>query len=251
MTALLEADRVGVRFGDLRAVDDVSFTLHEREIVGLIGPNGAGKTTLVGVLSGALRNWTGDVRLEGRSIRGLRPSKLAHLGIARTFQTAQPFASMTTLENVMVGALYGPRSRVPARAARERARELLDALDLAGKSALPAESLNAPERKRLEIAKALATNPRVLLLDEALAGLNPAEIGAAVEVIRGVNRQGVAIVLIEHVMQAIAQLADRVVVLHHGRKILDDSPDVVFAHEQLAEAYLGGRVVAGEGAELG
>ena len=155
---------------------------------------------------------------------------------------------MTVLQNVMIGALFQvPGSRVPLSAASEQARELLDALDLAEKSALPAESLNAPERKRLEIAKALATSPRVLLLDEALAGLNPAEIDAAVAVIRRVHERGVAIVLIEHVMQAIASLADRVVVLHHGRKILDDAPEVVFAHEQLAEAYLGGRVVAGEG----
>jgi branched-chain amino acid transport system ATP-binding protein len=247
MTALLEANGVGVRYGRLAALDDVSFTLQEGQIVGLIGPNGAGKTTLVGVLSGQLPDWTGDVVFGGRSIRGLRPSQLAHLGIARTFQTAQPFTSMTVLQNVMIGALFGSGSRVSLDAAGEQAHELLEALDLAEKSALPAESLNAPERKRLEIAKALATNPRVLLLDEALAGLNPAEIDAAVAVIRRVHERGVAIVLIEHVMQAIARLADRVVVLHHGRKILDDAPDVVFAHEQLAEAYLGGRVVAGEG----
>ena len=251
MTALLEAKGVGVRYGELAALEDVSFTLQEREIVGLIGPNGAGKTTLVGVLCGASADWTGDVLYDGRSIRGLRPSKLAHLGIARTFQTAQPFTSMTVLENVMIGALFGSGSRVSLETARERARELLDALDLAGKSALPAESLNAPERKRLEIAKALATNPRVLLLDEALAGLNPAEIDVAVGVIAAVRDRGVAIVLIEHVMQAIARLADRVVALHHGRKLLDDTPDVVFADEQLAEAYLGGRVVAGDRAELG
>ena len=247
MTALLEAHGVGVRYGRLAALDDVSFTLREGQIVGLIGPNGAGKTTLVGVLSGHLPDWTGDVVFDGRSIRGLRPSQLAHLGIARTFQTAQPFTSMTVLQNVMIGALFGSGSRVSLDAAGEQAQELLEALDLAEKSALPAESLNAPERKRLEIAKALATSPRVLLLDEALAGLNPAEIDAAVTVIRRVHERGVAIVLIEHVMQAIARLADRVVVLHHGRKILDDAPEVVFAHEQLAEAYLGGRVVAGEG----
>ena len=131
MTALLEAQGVGVRYGRLAALEDVSFTLREREIVGLIGPNGAGKTTLVGVLSGALPEWTGDVVFDGRSIRGMRPSQLAHLGIARTFQTAQPFTSMTVLQNIMIGALFGPASRVPLDAAREQARELLEALDLA------------------------------------------------------------------------------------------------------------------------
>jgi branched-chain amino acid transport system ATP-binding protein len=235
-----------VRYGRLKAVDDVGFVLEQREILGLIGPNGAGKTTLVGVLSGAQPGWTGDVRFDGRSIRGLRPSELAWLGIARTFQVAQPFTSMSVLENVMVGSLYGSAPPPSRRQAELDARELLDALDLAGKAELPAESLNAPERKRLEKAKALATKPRVLLLDEVMAGLNAVEIAGAITLIRTVRDLGVAIVLIEHVMQAIAELADRVIVLHHGRKILDDSPAVVFADEQLAAAYLGGRAVAGK-----
>jgi branched-chain amino acid transport system ATP-binding protein len=248
VSALLEATGVGMRYGQLTAVDDVSFTLREGEILGLIGPNGAGKTTMVSVLSGALSGWTGDVLFEGRSIRGLRPAQVARLGISRTFQVAQPFVGMSVLENVMVGALYGSASPPSTSEARVQAGSLLDALGLADKAALPAESLNAPERKRLEMARALATNPRVLLLDEVMAGLNAVEIGTAVELIRRVRERGVAIVLIEHVMQAIAELADRVVVLHHGRKLLDDRPDVVFADTQLAEAYLGGRAAAGEGA---
>jgi branched-chain amino acid transport system ATP-binding protein len=203
---------------------------------------------MVSVLSGALSGWTGDVRFDGRSIRGMRPARVARLGISRTFQVAQPFVGMSVLENVMVGALYGSTSPPSIGEARVQGRSLLDALDLADKAALPAEALNAPERKRLEMARALATNPRVLLLDEVMAGLNAVEIGTAVELIRSVRDRGVAIVLIEHVMQAIAELADRVVVLHHGRKLLDDSPDVVFADPQLAEAYLGGRAAAGEGA---
>jgi branched-chain amino acid transport system ATP-binding protein len=241
VSGLLEAVGVGVRFGRLKAVDDVSFTLDEGEIVGLVGPNGAGKTTLVGVLSGTLREWTGDVVFDGDSIRGLRPSQLSRRGSARTFQAAQPFTRMTVRENVMVGVLYGGKSRVSLEVAEERSQGLLDGLDLAEKGDLPAESLNPPERKRLEIARALATDPRVLLLDEALAGLNAVEIESAVALIRGVRERGVAIVLIEHVMHAIEQLAFRGVVPLECRKLLDDTPGAVFADEQFAEAYLVGR----------
>ena len=239
MTPLLEATDVCVTFGRLRAVDGLSFSLQEGEIVGLIGPNGAGKSTLVGVLSGATSQWTGDVTLEGVSIRERRPSQVTRMGISRTFQVAQPFTTMTVLENVMVGALYGTATRASMRQARGEALELVRALGLEDKASLPAESLNAPERKRLEMAKALATRPKVLLLDEVLAGLTVTEIELAVPLIRRVRERGVAVLLIEHVMQAIELLADRVVFLHHGRKVLDDRPDVVFADPRLTEAYLG------------
>jgi branched-chain amino acid transport system ATP-binding protein len=240
MTALLEARDVTKRYGNLAALAGVSFEVGEGEIVGLIGPNGAGKTTLVNVVAGSAADWSGDVRFHGRSLRGLRPYRIGRLGIARTFQIAQPFAQMTVLENVVVGGLYG-HAEGGVRVARERAEELLGDLDLLAKADDPAESLNAPERKRLEIAKALSMAPTLLLLDEVMAGLNPAEVELAVELVRKVHRRGVTILLIEHVMQAIAKLADRVVVLHHGVKLADGTPEAVLADEQVIGAYLGSR----------
>jgi branched-chain amino acid transport system ATP-binding protein len=221
-------------------LSDVSLTLHRHEIIGLIGPNGAGKTTLVGVVSGATPGWTGRIDFRGRPLRGLKPYRIGRLGIARTFQIAQPFTRMTVLENVVVGGLYG-HAEGGVRLARQRAAVLLDELGLSEKANEPAETLNAPERKRLELAKALSMDPTVLLLDEVMAGLNAAEIELAVELIRHVHKRGVTIVLIEHVMQAIASLADRVIVLHHGEKITEGPPEAVLADERVIGAYLGSR----------
>jgi branched-chain amino acid transport system ATP-binding protein len=240
MTALLEARDVTKRYGDLAALDAVSFHVEEGEIVGLIGPNGAGKTTLVDVVSGATPGWTGRIDFRGRPLRGLKPYRIGRLGIARTFQIAQPFTRMTVLENVVVGGLYG-HAEGGVRRARQRAAVLLDELGLSEKADEPAETLNAPERKRLELAKALSMDPTVLLLDEVMAGLNAAEIERAVELIRHVHKRGVTIVLIEHVMQAIASLADRVIVLHHGEKITEGPPEAVLADERVIGAYLGSR----------
>ena len=227
-------------FGLLSALREVSFDVAEREIVGLIGPNGAGKTTLVNVLGGSAPGWSGDVRFDGRSLRGLPPSRIARRGIARTFQVAQPFTGMTVEENVMVGILFGREgTRVGPRAARRAAADLLVSVRLDHKAELPAESLNAPERKRLEVAKALAIEPRLLLLDEVMAGLNPTEVEEAVGLITDVRERGVTILLIEHVMQAVASLCDRVVVLHHGEKLADGSPHAVFADPTVIDAYLG------------
>jgi branched-chain amino acid transport system ATP-binding protein len=240
MTALLEARDVTKRYGNLAALDAVSFHVEEGEIVGLIGPNGAGKTTLVDVVSGATPGWTGRIDFRGRPLRGLKPYRIGRLGIARTFQIAQPFTRMTVLENVVVGGLYG-HAEGGVRLARQRAAVLLDELGLSEKADEPAETLNAPERKRLELAKALSMDPTVLLLDEVMAGLNAAEIERAVELIRHVHKRGVTIVLIEHVMQAIASLADRVIVLHHGEKITEGPPEAVLADERVIGAYLGSR----------
>jgi branched-chain amino acid transport system ATP-binding protein len=240
MTALLEARDVTKRYGNLAALDAVSFHVEEGEIVGLIGPNGAGKTTLVDVVSGATPGWTGRIDFRGRPLRGLKPYRIGRLGIARTFQIAQPFTRMTVLENVVVGGLYG-HAEGGVRLARQRAAVLLDELGLSEKADEPAETLNAPERKRLELAKALSMDPTVLLLDEVMAGLNAAEIELAVELIRHVHKRGVTIVLIEHVMQAIASLADRVIVLHHGEKITEGPPEAVLADERVIGAYLGSR----------
>ncbi len=240
MTALLEATEVTKRFGSLAALDGVAFELGEGEIVGLIGPNGAGKTTLVDVVTGSATGWTGEIRFRGRPLRGLRPHRIGRLGIARTFQIAQPFAGMTVLENVVVGGLYG-HAEGGLRVARERAEELLVELELDAKADEPAEALNAPERKRLEIARALSTAPALLLLDEVMAGLNAAEVDLAVGLIRRVHARGVTILLIEHVMQAISSLADRVIVLHHGVKLADGPTREVLSDEQVIGAYLGSR----------
>jgi branched-chain amino acid transport system ATP-binding protein len=239
MGALLEARNVTKRYGNLIAVADVSLELEEGEILGLIGPNGAGKTTLVNVITGTAPGWTGDIRFRGRSLQRLRPYQIGRLGIARSFQIAQPFGAMSLVENVMVGALYGQGRRVHLRAARAASLEILESLDLAEKADLLAESLNAAERKRLEIAKALAMEPALLLLDEVMAGLNAAEVDLAVELIRHVRERGIAIVMIEHVMRAVTQLADRVVVLQHGEKVSEGTPSAVLSDELVISAYLG------------
>ena len=239
MSTLLEARSVTKRYGSLAAVAAVSFELKEGEILGLIGPNGAGKTAMVNVIAGSVRGWTGEVRFGGRSLRRLRPYTIGRLGIARSFQIAQPFEAMTVAENVMVGALFGRRELRRVAAAREKALEILELLGLIDKADSPAQSLNAPERKRLEIARALAMEPQLLLLDEVMAGLNPADVDLAVERIRRVRAEGVSILLVEHVMQAIASLADRVIVLHHGKKILDGPTADVLSDELLVGLYLG------------
>ena len=241
MGALLEARNVTKRYGNLIAVADVSLELEEGEILGLIGPNGAGKTTLVNVITGTAPGWTGEIRFRGRSLQRLRPYRIGRLGIARSFQIAQPFGAMSLVENVMVGALYGQGRRVHPRAARAASLEILESLGLAEKADLLAESLNAAERKRLEIAKALAMEPALLLLDEVMAGLNAAEVDLAVELIQHVRERGIAIVMIEHVMRAVTSLADRVIVLHHGEKILEGLPADVLRDELVIGAYLGAR----------
>ena len=242
---LLDAKGVTMRYGNLAAVAGVSFELEEGEILGLIGPNGAGKTTLVNVIAGSVKGWTGEIRFRGRSLRRLRPHRIGRLGIARSFQIAQPFAGMSVVENVLVGALFAHRERRRVTAAHRNALAVLESLGLGGKADLPADRLSAPERKRLEIAKALAMEPQLLLLDEVMAGLNPVEIDLAVDQIRRVRAEGVSILMIEHVMQAITSLADRVVVLHHGEKILDGRTADVLGDELLIGAYLGVRGTRG------
>ena len=240
--SLLEVATVTKRFGSLTALREVSFGVEEREIVGVIGPNGAGKSTLVNVIGGTATDWTGDVRFAGRSLRGLKPFRIGRLGVARTFQVAQPFARMTVADNVMVGALFGRPGRRPSLAeARDEAGAILGTVGLSDRAEVQAESLSIPERKRLEIARVLATHPRVLLLDEVMAGLNPTEIETAMGLIRDVRASGVTILLIEHVMQVITSLCDRIVVLDHGEKIAEGSAADVFGHDRVIEAYLGER----------
>ena len=239
---ILEVIGVSKHFGSLAALKDISFTIRKGEILGLIGPNGAGKTTLINMIAGIIPYKTGDIRFLGNSIRGLKPHKIGKLGISRTSQVVQPITDMTTLENVMVGVLFGKKGRKrTVRAARRKAGETLDLLGMAGKKDVQGESLSVQDRKRLERAKALAMLPTLLLLDEVLAGLNPTEIDEGVELIKRVRDAGVTILVIEHVMKAIAKVSDRIVVLHHGEKIMEGTPQVVLNDQAVIGAYLGKR----------
>ncbi len=242
MPALLEVDRVSKAFGGVAANSDISFEVHEGEILGLIGPNGAGKSSLFNSISGEVTPDRGEVRLEGRRVSGRGPVACTRLGIARTFQVVRSFDSMTVLENVMVGA-FSRRGR--ARDAMAAAHEVLARTGLAARADTEAHALTPPEKRRLEVARALATRPRVLLLDEMLTGLTPAEAQAGVQLIRDVRAQGVTIIMVEHVMEVLLPLVDRAVVLHLGRVLTQGLPQAVVREPEVIRAYLGDRFVAG------
>jgi branched-chain amino acid transport system ATP-binding protein len=242
MTAMLEISHVTRRFGGLVAVDDVSFMLLRGEILGLIGPNGAGKSTLVSLISGTLAPSSGDILFEGRSIVRLPAYRRARLGIGRTFQIMRPFPGLSVLDNVAVGALFGRGGgQVQMSKAREQARAQLDFVGLAKNIDQRADELGGPGRKRLELAKALAMKPKVLLCDEVMAGLNQVEIEDVIEVIRKVRNEGISVLVIEHVIKAIRSLSDRLLVLNHGVKIAEGDPDRVLSSQTVVEAYLGKR----------
>jgi branched-chain amino acid transport system permease protein len=235
---LVDCRNVARYFGGVHALEDITLRIHEREIVGLVGPNGSGKTTLVSLLSGSLRPTRGHILVAGHDTHALAPHQVAHAGIARTYQIPRPFASMTVRDNVAMAVMFG---RVPSRLTQARARaeqhiEFVGLGHLAG--ALPS-ALNLHQRQLLEIARALATGPKVLLLDEALAGLNPAEIDSAVEVVRRVHRAGTAIVIVEHLLRVVNQLATRVVVLDRGTVLADGEPRAVMSDPAVIQAYLG------------
>ncbi|MBI5066829.1 MAG: ABC transporter ATP-binding protein [Deltaproteobacteria bacterium] len=233
---LLEVRGLTKRFGGLTANEDVSFSLSAGEIVGLLGPNGAGKTTVFNSLAGFFAPTSGDILLEGRSIAGLPPERVAALGVARTFQIVRIFKSMTVRENVMVAALLRHRA-VPV--ARRKADEALAFTGLSGRAGDPAGQLTVAEQKRLEVTRALAIEPRLLLLDEVMAGLTSSEVHEAVEMVKRIRDRGIACVVVEHVMEGIMPIADRVVVLERGRVIADGPPAAVASDAAVIAAYLG------------
>jgi branched-chain amino acid transport system ATP-binding protein len=240
MDNILEVRGLTKRFHGVLAVNDVSFHLKRGEILGLIGPNGAGKTTLVSMVNGTLEPSAGEVLFEGQPMRGVPAYRRAHLGIGRTFQVMKPFPGMSAIENVSVGALFGANGgeRNLGRA-REQARACLEFVGLGKRISQRADALGGPDRKRLELAKALAMKPRLLLLDEVMAGLNHVEIEQVIEDIKKVREQGISILVIEHIMKAIKSLSNRVFVLHHGEKITEGETAEVLRDPRVVEAYLG------------
>jgi branched-chain amino acid transport system ATP-binding protein len=240
MNALLEVRDVTRHFAGLTAVDHVSFTLAQGEILGLIGPNGAGKTTLISLISGTLTPSEGEISFQGESINRLPAFRRARLGIGRTFQIMHPFPGLSVLDNVAVGALFGRGGgQAKLAQAREQARECLEFVGLGKHIDQRADELGGPSRKRLELAKALAMQPKVLLCDEVMAGLNHVEIDEVIAVIRQVRDRGISILVIEHVIKAIKNLSDRLLVMHHGEKIADGAPDAVLSDPLVVQAYLG------------
>jgi branched-chain amino acid transport system ATP-binding protein len=227
------------RFGGLRAVQDVSFTVKQNETLALIGPNGAGKTTSFHVITGFHRADSGSVLAFGQEIVGLKPHDVCALGLARTFQVAKPFGAMTVLANVMTGAFLRDRH---VAAAREQAREAIDFVGLSARANTAAKDLTTIDQRRLEMARALATQPKILLLDEVMAGLNPAEIDQAVALVGKLSARGLTIVIVEHVMRAIMAVAKHIVVLDHGQKIAEGSPKEIVENPEVIRAYLGSYV---------
>lgn len=238
MTALLEVTGLSKRFGGVQAVQDLSFAVAAGELVGLIGPNGAGKSTAFNLINGVIRPDRGRVLFDGKDITGLRPDRVAKRGIARAHQIVQPLGGMTVMENCLVGACFG-REDLSMVAGLEAVREAASLTGLADRLDDYASTLTTAGKKRLELARALSARPRLLLLDEVLAGLNPTEIERMVVVLRAIKARGIAILMVEHVMRAVMSLSDRIVVMHVGRKLAEGRPREIAANPEVVSAYLG------------
>ncbi len=241
MTALLEVKGVSRFFGGLAAVMDVSFTVNKGEIVALIGPNGAGKTTLFNVINGFYKPSQGEIFFKGKRISGMKPHQICRLGIARTFQVVKPLQRMTVLDNVIASAFLRTKSRSEAE---DKALEILKFTELYDDRDMISKGLPLGKRKRLEIARALATEPELLLLDESFAGLNPTELNKSIEIVKKIRESGITILIIEHHMKVIMSISDRIVVLNYGEKIAEGTPEEIANNPLVIEAYLGEAVDA-------
>lgn len=235
---MLQVIDVSKRFGGLLALDSIQFGCSEGEILGIIGPNGAGKTTLFNCISGLYKPELGKILYKGKDIVGKSADVICHAGMARTFQVVRTFNNMTVLENAMVGALCRTSN---VKTARQKALKIITDLGLGPKANMLGSSLTLANRKRCEIARALATEPKLLMLDEVMAGLNPSEINEAVEMIKQINRSGITLIVIEHVMEAVTSLAQRLIVLDFGKKLAEGTPEVIMKNEEVIKAYLGER----------
>ena len=239
MANILEIQNLSKNFQGLKAVSNVSFTVSENSITGIIGSNGAGKTTVFNMISGVLLPSEGTITYCGNDITGTKAHKYSGLGIARTFQIMKPLRNMTVLENVLSGAMFGRKKNSNTKEAREYAAEILKFTDLYDKKDMYPKEMGTPFKKRLEVARALATDPKLLLLDEVMAGLNPTETDEAIELFLKINNEGITILLIEHVMRAVANLCEKVVVMHHGEKVSEGTPSEVMNDPYVIEIYLG------------
>jgi len=242
---ILEGLDVTKNFGGLAAVSHVDFHVDRGEIVGLIGPNGAGKTTLFNLISAALPLSSGEIRFKGQKLNGLKPHQICKTGIARTFQQTKIFADMPVFQNVLVGASFGTPTRVSPSDAARVTTEALEFVGLAAMSASAAKDLTLVSQKRVEVARALATKPELLLLDELMAGLNPAEVSEAMELVTRIRDKGIIIFMVEHVMKAIMGICGRIMVLHHGEKLAEGTCQEIASNKTVIEVYLGGETHAG------
>jgi branched-chain amino acid transport system ATP-binding protein len=236
---LLEGKEVTKNFGGLSAVFKADFHINQGEILGLIGPNGAGKTTLFNLISGAQPLTSGAIWFKAGTITKLKPNQICKRGIARTFQLIKPFGNMTALDNVWLGSMFGTSPGIPTPKARKQSLELLEFVGLSALQGTPARELTLVNQKRLEVARGLATRPELLLLDELMAGLNPAEVTQAMELVKRIRERGITIFMIEHVMRAIMNVCDRIMVLDHGVKIAEGTPEEIAANRKVIEVYLG------------